>query len=66
MKTNSKARRLMKIRGLLLVLLIGVVSLLELGLSESLAARVNQTTASRTEASPVPAAGIADLMAAMR
>lgn len=54
----------MKARGLLCVLLLGLGAFLEFGLSESLAARCNQTTANHAETAPFPA-GIAELMTAL-
>lgn len=64
MKTNSFARGIVKIRGIVLGLaIVGMVGV-EFGLGESFAARFGQTTARQAAASQVPSLSIGDLMAA--
>ena len=64
MKTSSSARRLVRIRGIVTCLaLVGMVGV-AVGLGESLAARVGQTTVPQTESLQTPNASLADLMAA--
>ena len=64
MKTNSFARRLLRIRAIALALaIVGLVGV-EVGLGASLAARFGQSTAAQAEAPQAPSMGLGDLMAA--
>ena len=64
MKTNSSARWIVRVRGIVMCLaFVGMVGG-AFWLGESLAARVGQIAAPQTEYPPVPNASIADLMAA--
>jgi hypothetical protein len=66
MKTNSAARWLVRIRGIVICLaLVGMVGG-AFSLGESLAVRVGRTTARHTDSPAVPSVSIADLMAAAR
>jgi hypothetical protein len=64
MKTNSFARGILKIRGIVLGLaIVGMVGV-EFGLGESLAARFGRYTAAQTQAPQASNLSIGDLMAA--
>jgi len=66
MKTNSAARWLVSIRGIVICLaLIGMVGGV-FSLGESLAARVGRITARQTDTPAAPNVSISDLMAAAR
>ncbi|MGO8929183.1 MAG: hypothetical protein ACLQU3_20140 [Limisphaerales bacterium] len=66
MKTNRSARRLVRIRGIMLGLaLVGMVGV-AFWLGESLAARIGQSTAHQTDSPAAPNFSISDLMAAAR
>ncbi len=65
MKTNSFARRILKIRGIVLALaIVGMVGV-EFGLGESLAARFGHTTARQTDNPQAPNVSIGDAVAAV-
>jgi hypothetical protein len=66
MKTNSAARYLVRIRVIMLCAALVAVVGLELAVSESLAARIGQTTSRQTDGPQAPSVGIADMMAAAR
>jgi hypothetical protein len=66
MKTNSFARRILRIRATVLCLAIVGLVVAEIGFGESLASRYGQYTASQTQAPQAPSVGISDLMAAAR
>ena len=66
MKTNASARYLVRIRVIMICAALAAIVGLELSLSESLAARIGQTTARQTDSPPAPSVSIADLMAAAR
>ena len=59
MKINPSARRIVKIRVMLLGLVIVAIAVLEFRLGESMAPRIGQTTATGTE---VPSVDISYLM----
>ena len=64
MKTNPTARWIVKIRFGMICLAIAVLAVLDLGLGESLTARIGQHTAIRTEAPQAPNLCISDFLAA--
>jgi len=66
MKTNRSARWIVRIRVSLLCLAIPAIAAVEVGVGESLAARIGQTGARQTASQQVwnPNLGISDLMAA--
>ena len=64
MKTNSFARSILKVRGIMLGLAIFGMVAAELGLGESFATRLGQTTARQSECPQVPSLSFGDLMAA--
>jgi hypothetical protein len=66
MKTNASARYLVRIRVIMICAALAAIVGLELSLSESLAARIGQTTARQTDSSTAPNVSISDLMAAAR
>ena len=66
MKTNASARYLVRIRVIMVCAALAAIVGLELSLSQSLAARIGQTTARQTDSSTAPSVSIADLMAAAR
>jgi len=64
MKTNPAARWIVKIRFSMICLAIVVLAVLDLGLGESLTARVGQHIAIRTEVSQAPNLSISDFLIA--
>jgi len=66
MKTNPSARRLWRIRLLVICAALAAVIGLEVRVSESLAARVGQAVAAKTDSSSTTDVSISDLMAAAR
>jgi hypothetical protein len=66
MKTNASARYLVRIRVIMICAVLAAIVGLELSLSQSLAARIGQTTARQTDSPTAPSVSIADLMAAAR
>ena len=66
MKTNSAARYLVRIRVIMVCAALAAIVGLELSVSESLAARIGQTTARQTASPAIPNVSISDLMAAAR
>ena len=66
MKTNASARYLVRIRVIMVCAALAAIVGLELSLSESLAARIGQTTSRQNDGPQAPSVGIADLMAAAR
>jgi len=66
MKTNASARYLVRIRVIMVCAALAAIVGLEFSLSQSLAARIGQTTASQTDSLAAPSVGVADLMAAAR
>jgi hypothetical protein len=64
MKPKSSVRWLARLRVLAVCLLIALVAGIELGLGESMATRVGQTSAGRTDALRVPSVDISDLIVA--
>ena len=66
MKTNSAARYLVRIRAIMVCAVLAAIVGLELSVSESLAARIGQTTSRPTDGPQAPSVGIADMMAAAR
>ena len=66
MKTNSSARKLVRIRVIMVCAALATLVGLELSLSQSLAARIGQTTSRQTDSPATPNVIISDLMAAAR
>lgn len=66
MKTNRSARWIVRIRVIMVCAALTAIVGLEFSLSQSLAARVGQTTAPQTDSPAAPTVSIADLMAAAR
>ena len=66
MRTNSVARFIVRIRVIILCVALAAIVGLELSVSESLAARIGQTTARQTDSPAAPNVSIPDLMAAAR
>jgi hypothetical protein len=66
MKTDSSARWLVRIRGIMVCAALAAIVGLDLWVSESPAARIGQTTARQTDSPVAPSASISDLMAAAR
>jgi hypothetical protein len=66
MKTNSAARYLMRIRVIVVCAALAALVGLEFSLSQSLAARIGQTTARQTDSPAASNVSISDLMAAAR
>ena len=66
MKTNSFARGILRIRAIVICLcIVGMVGV-SFCLSESLAARIGQTTARQTDSPAAPNVSLSDMMAAAR
>jgi len=63
MKTNPSARRLVRIRIVIICLAIAAIAGIEFWAGESLAARIGETTALRTDSPTHPNVNISDLMA---
>jgi hypothetical protein len=63
MKTNRSARRIVRIRAIVLVLALIGLSVAEVGLGGSLAARYGQYTSSQTGSSQAPNMSIGDFLA---
>ena len=66
MKTNGTARYLVRIRVIIVCAALAAIVGLEFSVSESLAARIGQTTAPQTDGPQAPNVSISDLMAAAR
>jgi hypothetical protein len=66
MKTNSSARYLARIRVIMVCPALAAIVGLEFSVSESLAARISQTTSRQTDGPQAPSVVISDLMAAAR
>jgi hypothetical protein len=66
MKTNPSARRLLRIRLLVICAALAAVIGLEVRLSESLAARVSRAAACQSDSFSTADVSISDLMAAAR
>jgi hypothetical protein len=66
MKTNASARYLVRIRVIMVCAALAAIVGLEFSVSESLAARIGQTTSRQTDGPQAPNVSIADLMAAAR
>jgi hypothetical protein len=66
MKTNSSAGYLVRIRVITVCAALAAIVGLEFSVSESLAARIGQTTARQTDGPQAPSVGISDLIAAAR
>ena len=66
MKTNSSARYFVRIRVIMVCAALAAIVGLEFSVSESLAARIGQTTARQTDSLAAPSVSISDLMAAAR
>jgi hypothetical protein len=66
MKTNASARYLVRIRVIAVCAALAALLGLEFSVSESLAARIGQTTSRQTDGPQAPSVGIADMMAAAR
>jgi hypothetical protein len=66
MKTNSWARYIVRIRVIMVCAALAALVGLEFSLSQSLAARIGQTTNRQTDSPSAPNVGIADMMAAAR
>ena len=66
MKTNSWVRFIVRIRAIMLCAALAALLGLEFSVSESLAARIGQTTSRQTDGPQAPSVGIADMMAAAR
>ena len=66
MKTNASARYLVRIRVIMVCAALAALVGLEFSLSQSLAARIGQTTARQTDSPATPSVGISDFMAAAR
>jgi len=66
MKTNASARNLVRIRVIIVCAALAAIVGLEFSVSESLAARIGQTTACQTDGPAAPNVSISDLMAAAR
>ena len=66
MKTNASARYLVRIRVIMVCAALAALVGLEFSLSESLAARIGQTTSRQTDSPAVPNVSISDLMGAAR
>lgn len=66
MKTNPSARRLVRIRVIMVCAALAAVVGLEFFLGASVAARIGQTTARQTDNPAAPNVSISDLMAAAR
>ena len=66
MKTNASARYLVRIRVIAVCAALAALLGLEFSVSESLAARIGQTTSRQTDGPQAPSVGIADMMAVAR
>jgi hypothetical protein len=66
MKTNTMARRMMKARSVVLVLAIAGLAVIDLGLYESMAGRIGQTTGAQSDVPQAPNVSISDLMGTFR
>jgi hypothetical protein len=66
MKTNSWKRNIVRIRVIMVCAALAAIVGLEFSLSQSLAARVGQTSARQTDSPAAPSVSISDLMAAAR
>jgi hypothetical protein len=66
MKTNASARYLVRIRVITACAALAAIVGLELSVSESLAARIGQTSARQTDSPATPSVSISDLIAAAR
>jgi hypothetical protein len=66
MKMNASARYLVRIRVIMVCAALAALVGLEFSVSESLAARIGQTTSRQTDSPATPSVGISDLMAAAR
>jgi len=66
MKTNSWVRFIVRIRVIVVCAALAAIGGLEFSSSESLAARISQTAACKTDSPAAPNVGISDLMAAAR
>ena len=63
---NASARYLVRIRVIMVCAALAALVGLEFSVSESLAARIGQTTSRQTDSPATPSVGISDLMAAAR
>jgi hypothetical protein len=66
MKTNASVRYLVRLRAIMLCAALAALVGLELSLSQSLAARIGQTTSRQTDSPLTPNVCISDMMAAGR
>jgi hypothetical protein len=66
MKTNTSAQYLVKVRVIMVCAALAALVGLEVSFSESMAARIGQTTARQTDSPAAPNFSISDLMAAAR
>ena len=66
MKTNPSARYLVAIRFVMVCVAIAAIAATEFVVSQSWAARINQTTARQTEGPQAPNVNLSELMAAAR
>ena len=66
MKTNASARYLVRIRVIMICAALAALVGFEFSVSESLAARIGQTTSRQTDSPAAPNVSISDLMAAAR
>ena len=66
MKTYASARYLVRIRVIMMCAALAAIVGLEFSVSESLAARIGQTTSRQTDSPAAPNASISDLMAVAR
>ena len=66
MKTNSRVRFIVRIRVIMVCAALATLVGLEFSVSESLAARIGQTTSRQTDSPAAPNVSISDLMAAAR
>jgi len=66
MKTNASARYLLRIRLIIVCAALAAIIGLEYSVSQSLAARIGQTTSRQTDGPQALSVGIADMMAAAR
>jgi hypothetical protein len=64
MKTSRSARRIVRIRAIVVYLAIAAVAAVEFRLGETLAGRIGHTTGVQTDGPPVPSVSFSDLMAA--
>jgi hypothetical protein len=66
MKTNSTARRIIKARLVVMALAIAGLAVIDLGLYESMASRIGQTTGTQSDVPQAANMSISDLMGAFR